>query len=675
MQYPPCVNKSCKSYGQSHPNCNCWGGTGKEFAEGGTVSQYCEGEHKPDCEHYAEGGTVIPDSEVEIDIPDNEVKIDAASGEIPDSEVIVDGSEASSLGQKVITGLEGIAEGIAGPIPNIINMAFLGEEDLKKTNAALNARREANPITHGVSEVGGLIASTFIPGTQGWAAARATAKANEILRLGKIGQASLAAGVEMFVKDLGDETTKALLGKGDPEEPFSAAIAHAGFAAIMGSVTGGVFNVLGSKAGNQLQKIDAEKWARRAKEFIQGAGFAVEAPAAMKVLEKTDLPTSAAFRNGYDAIAKGTNKLVSKVTGSVASGAATTAAGAVGSVVGGPLGGTMGTAMGTAAGKKVYDYVSKKIEDTIGQRITSAGKGATAIAMRALGAGDGQGVYAAIKYATDVNRGTRMIENGIGDLFKYGGQSFLSSDSPTDYTRKKIKDFIEGGGVDQQIQNQVHAENSPEVPAFAKGGTVKASPNDSAKITKEDSFGEAFPEQNLLLNTARGRVSGYLNSLRPLPNAPRLPFDREKKDRAKEKTYNEAIDIAAAPLSILGKIKNGSIKPEHIQHLNSLYPELYGNLKSRMTKKIMEAQLSGEKPSYRVRQSMSLFLQAPLDSTFLPQNIQAAQQVFAQKKGTQQQQMQTATKKRGSASLSKSAQDNYTGSQAREQRLSQPATK
>ncbi len=59
MNYPPCKNPNCKSYGKPHPNCRC-------YAKGGSVSQYCFGPHKSGCEYYADGGEVSPEQEAPI---------------------------------------------------------------------------------------------------------------------------------------------------------------------------------------------------------------------------------------------------------------------------------------------------------------------------------------------------------------------------------------------------------------------------------------------------------------------------------------------------------------------------------------------------------------------------------------------------------------------------------
>lgn len=63
---PPCINPSCKSYGQSHPNCRCYGGKMGMYggyAEGGEVEHFCSQNrsHEKGCEYFAEGGEVKPE--------------------------------------------------------------------------------------------------------------------------------------------------------------------------------------------------------------------------------------------------------------------------------------------------------------------------------------------------------------------------------------------------------------------------------------------------------------------------------------------------------------------------------------------------------------------------------------------------------------------------------------
>lgn len=63
MQMPdyPCRNPHCKSYGHPHPNCECGAEDGR-YALGGAV---CTGMHRAECEHYADGGQVTDNMQME----------------------------------------------------------------------------------------------------------------------------------------------------------------------------------------------------------------------------------------------------------------------------------------------------------------------------------------------------------------------------------------------------------------------------------------------------------------------------------------------------------------------------------------------------------------------------------------------------------------------------------
>lgn len=56
VEYPPCKNPNCKSFGKSHPNCQCHAG----MAKGGMVDSFCSNsnDHHESCIYYAKGGEV-----------------------------------------------------------------------------------------------------------------------------------------------------------------------------------------------------------------------------------------------------------------------------------------------------------------------------------------------------------------------------------------------------------------------------------------------------------------------------------------------------------------------------------------------------------------------------------------------------------------------------------------
>lgn len=255
-------------------------------------------------------------------------------------------------------------------------------------------------------------------------------------------------------------------------------------------------------------------------------------------------------------------------------------------------------------------------------------------------------------FMSKVDRGHKAIEKGVSSLFGDGSHDI---EDPQGKETDSIKEYIDKGGSEQELQD---FHNQPAA-MFASGGQVA--------VKQEDPLSSALPDHNLALNTAKSRLSGYLSGMKPQDHLQVLPFDKQPPEKVINKKYDRAVHMAARPLSILKQIKDGSITPSSLKDFGSMYPELHEHLSRKMEEKIVEAKQSGKKPSYRVRQGMSLFLGTPLDSTMTPSNIMAAQNTFLQKKSQQQQQAPT-TNKRGTSTLTKVSKQYETESQASEAR-------
>ena len=297
----------------------------------------------------------------------------------------------------------------------------------------------------------------------------------------------------------------------------------------------------------------------------------------------------------------------------------------------------VGTAAGAATG---HPYLGYRAGETLYPLLKEMGKKPTrwavSGALRAMAAGEPAGIPEAIHYAEGIKKGADRIENSINNVFKVGGKQYLESDHD-EKEREKLKKFIEEGALDQQIQNQgkpAVKENEEGPKGFAAGGEVLAPQpapmaKNAGKAVKADRVAAIFPEQAMLMGMAKGRVNNYLNQIRPQKINSKLPFDEAMPNREHERSYHRALDIANKPLSVLDHIKNGTLEPEHVQHINGLYPELTNHLRKRLTEKVVEAQSRNEKPPAHIRQSLSLFMGAALDSNLTPANIMAAQATFA----------------------------------------------
>lgn len=253
--------------------------------------------------------------------------------------------------------------------------------------------------------------------------------------------------------------------------------------------------------------------------------------------------------------------------------------------------------------------------------------------------------HAMKKYDRAIKAGGKKFDSHIEEVF--GGPSAGNEDLKS--ATESLDEWISKGGHTDDLQEELYKQNAPE--NLAEGGEVKK----HHKGIHGHPIEQEYPEQNIMLNTAKGRASIYLQSLKPQKHQPKLAFDDEPNSKQQEKSYKRALNLAAHPLSILQKIKKGTIEPEHIAHLNALHPEINEALQNRLTEKITQMQMKGEKPNYKVRQGLSMLLGAPLSGEMTPANIQAAQASFRAQGGPSQQSAGATPTKRASA-VSKSSQ-------------------
>ncbi len=305
-----------------------------------------------------------------------------------------------------------------------------------------------------------------------------------------------------------------------------------------------------------------------------------------------------------------------------------------------------------------YELIKKHLEPTIqkvvGRHLDKANAYVGDAVLNALAKTDFMGVPAVIKYAQKVARGTESATKAIEPLFKAGAHEVAGPSK--EMVNDSIIEWMNNGGADGELLNQ----SAEQPPAFASGGEIKPQPSNA--------FAAAYPAENMLLNETRGRVSNYLNSLRPAANNPKLPFDSESPQTEKKRSYKNAVSIAGNPLSILNHVNKGTLTPDLMTHFTQMYPDVHQLLSSKMIERITKAQLSGEKPEYRKRQAMSLFLGANLDSSFTPAALMAIQGMYAMNKAGKQQQVPQNNKK-GTSALAKSSSQFQTEAQSRERRL------
>lgn len=146
------------------------------------------------------------------------------------------------IGQQALAGVEGAAKGFAGPIATGAERLLSKAGVPGLTPEDQEGRAQANPVTHGLTEFGGL-AGGLATGTGEAALMEAAGHAlapAAATTLGKIGSAAVKGAVENAVFQGGDEISKMI--NQDPKQSVGSAIADVGLSAALGAGIGGAFS-------------------------------------------------------------------------------------------------------------------------------------------------------------------------------------------------------------------------------------------------------------------------------------------------------------------------------------------------------------------------------------------------------------------------------------------------
>lgn len=157
-------------------------------------------------------------------------------------------------GQQVLTGLEGLSQGVAGPLAPAAERLFgVDPTDIRK-------RAEINPWTHGLSEAGGFVGGLFTGASEAsllghageMAAAGATrAITHEVAKSAsqqigaKLVAGSARAATELALLQAGSEATKVIL---DAPNSVGQAAVNIGLSGLLGAVGGGAITGTGMVA-------------------------------------------------------------------------------------------------------------------------------------------------------------------------------------------------------------------------------------------------------------------------------------------------------------------------------------------------------------------------------------------------------------------------------------------
>lgn len=662
----PCKNPNCKSFGKSHPNCLCYSG----MAKGGEAKNFCSEDrmHDKGCKYFAEGGQAelksgdivpndAPDDELKsgyiipADAPDDEPsKSELKSGDIvPAHEP--DDNPYETPNQKSIATAEGFGRGFLGPLEAVAakagqyfpaeSLVPLGQKQFGFTPEDIKAREEANPGAAAAGEAAGLVTGA-LSGTGLVGAAGKIGGAAHFAELSKLGSGIISNAIANGSIQMGDEAGDWLLGKGNQEDAVASSLTNIGAAGLLGGLGGAASGIgdkiLGSLGGNKfLGKLEGTLAG-----FGAGAKSTYDA-AAVTSAEKAGLfshydPSFGDVQKYYDIAKKTFQTLFSPHI-------ASTAAAIHGYEEGGLEKAIINMATVEAAGVGIKGLSKYALVPAI---------------TKAMESGSFAGLGDAIQHTINVVNGNKIIDKAVDGILKGGTTPAIDWFRSEEERRKKrdeLNSHIEQGGINKDIEQMQNPFGYPE--NYADGGVVK----NAAPTAPLVGLAQQNPTQAALMGMAKSRVSNYLNNLRPVSQSIGPIFDSPPDQTQQKKSYNKALDIANRPLSILNDVQKGTLDPDQVKHFQNMYPEVNQLLQKKLTVKMIEGKMQDKKPSYRIRQGLSLLLGTPLSSEMAPQNIIAAQATFIPKQTAPEG--GTPKMKKSTNSLSKISTSYSTANQAR----------
>lgn len=147
--------------------------------------------------------------------------------------------------------------------------------------------------------------------------------------------------------------------------------------------------------------------------------------------------------------------------------------------------------------------------------------------------------------------------------------------------------------------------------------------NPSKMLEVGGSLGHYLPEHSADVAAHSARAVNYLQSLKPT-RSQNGPLDAMSPiDKQAESKYHRALGIAQQPLMAMYYAKEGSLQPQDVISLKTMYPGLYKSMVSKVGERLIDAKADNTEIPYKQRLSVSLLIGQPLDSTMTPMAMQA----------------------------------------------------
>lgn len=251
----------------------------------------------------------------------------------------------------------------------------------------------------------------------------------------------------------------------------------------------------------------------------------------------------------------------------------------------------------------------------------------------------GQGLKAAFDALGAISKGETKIQGAVKALFETGTTTTLNNLSADDDKLDKL---------DKQVD-------------YIRG-------NPQAMMDVGGELGHYLPDHNVALASTAQNALTYLASQKPGTTQNGPLARKEPPTPTQEAAYKRTLGLAEQPLSVLSKVKSGSLTPKDVGDLKALYPALYPKIVNHINQQMIEHMSKGHTVPFKMRGPLGLLTGQPMDPTFTQPQMAAIQATFT-KAAAPTLGPPPGKAKKGTAKLGKSAELAQTPAEDRQQAL------
>ena len=232
--------------------------------------------------------------------------------------------------------------------------------------------------------------------------------------------------------------------------------------------------------------------------------------------------------------------------------------------------------------------------------------------------------------------GTALTDpNNIVRTLSFLEKGAAKTSKAVEYTSKvifeKVKPPIRGIGV--LIEKMTNAERLEKFDKTVKKlKNLTDVPNamlDQIDAATKDTF-EHAPKITQGLQLAAIRATSFLASKVPQPPDKGILDQPYQPSQAQIITFMRYADAVENPLIALKQLEENAVNGETLETLKTVYPSLYGDMKSQIVASMADKMASGKIDlPYQRRVVLSKFLEMPLDSSFRPEIVARNQAALA----------------------------------------------